>query len=189
LGQYLPDWHPWEDYRQVYYAQKETGGCREMLPFELIWLTDIIGSRMEKVCGLTGKISNLEMSADDVYSMVVQFDNKIIGNVAIDLLARAPLRTLCLVGSDGVLQWEWLEHQLKIFRVKDKKWEIISLPRGDTKAGYNSTEEMYNEEIKIFLQAIDGRRSYPYTFKEDHQNLKLLYALEDSGRKNNFVKL
>ena len=28
MGQYLPDWHPWEDYRQVYFSKKDTGACR-----------------------------------------------------------------------------------------------------------------------------------------------------------------
>ena len=29
IGQYLPDWHPWEDYRNMYSAQKLLGGRRD----------------------------------------------------------------------------------------------------------------------------------------------------------------
>ena len=27
-GQYLPDWHPWEDYRTFYVSKRKTGACR-----------------------------------------------------------------------------------------------------------------------------------------------------------------
>src|SRR3972149_695441 len=42
-GQYLPDWHPWEDYRKFYVSKRETGACREMVPFEIGWLQPIFG--------------------------------------------------------------------------------------------------------------------------------------------------
>jgi len=34
-GQYLPDWHPWENIKNYYVSKKETGGAREIVPFEL----------------------------------------------------------------------------------------------------------------------------------------------------------
>jgi predicted dehydrogenase len=36
-GQYLPDWHPWEDYRKFYVARRATGAVREIVSFELVW--------------------------------------------------------------------------------------------------------------------------------------------------------
>jgi len=43
VGQWLPDWHPWEDYRTFYVAKRETGAAREIVPFELNWLTQLFG--------------------------------------------------------------------------------------------------------------------------------------------------
>ena len=34
-GQYLPDWHPWESVPDYYVSERATGGCREIVPFEL----------------------------------------------------------------------------------------------------------------------------------------------------------
>lgn len=42
-GQYLPDWHPWEKVTDFYVSRKETGGAREIVPFELTWLCDMLG--------------------------------------------------------------------------------------------------------------------------------------------------
>lgn len=189
VGQYLPDWHPWEDFRKVYFAQKETGGCREMFVFELIWLTDILQGGVKNISGLTRKISDLDMPADDIYTAIVNLDNEIIGTIIIDLLSRDPKRTLRITGSEGELEWEWLDYQIKIFKASDKKWQTIDLKKGEPEAGYNATEDMYIEEIKTFLDAIDNKKDYPYSFADDHKILKTLYALEKSNKKEQVITL
>ena len=35
LGQYLPDWHPWESYKSFFVSNKKTNGCRELFAIEL----------------------------------------------------------------------------------------------------------------------------------------------------------
>lgn len=189
LGQYLPDWHPWEDYRKVYFAQKETGACREMLPFELIWLTDIFGAHAKQITGMASKISSLDMPADDLYSAILNFENNIIGHIVIDVLARTPFRTLRIIGTEGVLEWEWLNYEIKFFQAKNKKWEVLNLKKGENEKGYVTTEDMYREEIEKFLQAIAGKIKYPYSFEEDHRILKTLFALEKSDKTGKKIKL
>lgn len=58
---------------------------------------------------------------------------------------------------------------------KDKKTEVIPVPKGNPETGYVNEEEMYVDEIRVFLSAIRGEAKYPYTFKE---NFKKLQALE-----------
>jgi hypothetical protein len=43
VGQYLPDWHPWENINNFYVSKKKTGACREIVPFELNWICGIFG--------------------------------------------------------------------------------------------------------------------------------------------------
>ena len=52
-GQYLPDWHPWEKVSEYYVSNRETGGGREIVPFELTWIADVIGFP-KKVTGFFG---------------------------------------------------------------------------------------------------------------------------------------
>ncbi len=179
LGQYLPDWHPWEDYRKVYFAQKETSACREMFVFELIWLTKVLGTQIKKVYGgFTGRISELEMTADDLSASVLGFENGVVGSMVIEVLARTPFRTLRLIGTEGVLEWEWKANQIRIFEKKTEAWETISLVEGKKEAGYVTTEDMYEEEMNVFLSALEGKAPYPYTFTEDQKIIQALRALE-----------
>ena len=182
MGQYLPDWHPWEDYRQVYFAQKETGACREMLPFELHWLTWIIGAPVSHVCGYTEHLSSLEMSADDCYLSSVRHANNVCGNLLIDVIARVPFRTLRLLGTDSVLEWEWQKHEIVIRTPDASKTQTLSRNQGTSERGYITVEDMYIGEMDAFLKAVRGEASFPYSFQEDARNLRALYAMEKASR-------
>lgn len=189
LGQYLPDWHPYEDYRQVYFSKKATGACREMLPFELIWLNWLMESKVAEVSGSIGKVSDLDMDADDIILANLKYENGIVGNVIIDVISRKPFRTLRVLGSEGVLEWERFDSIIKLYSAKSKITKIIKVPKGHPEKGYVNEEEMYNDEIKTFVKAIGGQEKYPHTFADSQQLLKTLFALEKSCRTGKKVLL
>ena len=178
VGQYLPDWHPWEDYRKVFFSKKETGACRELFPFELCWLNWLVGSRVADVSGTLSKVSDLDMEAEDVLSANLKYKNNVFGSIMIDAISRKPVRTLRIMGNGGTLEWEWQDWMIKVYDAKTKNTEIINAPKEDPTAGYTTqSEAMHEEEIKAFLDAIYGRAPYPYTFEEDLENLGTLKRL------------
>lgn len=178
MGQYLPDWHPWEDYRTVYFSKKETSACREMFAFELIWLNSLMKSSVKDVKGSIGKLSDLDMDADDTVTAAITYENNARGTLLIDVISRKPFRTLRILGSDGVLEWERFDYAIKVFTAKDKKTEVIPVPKGNPEKGYVNEEEMYIDEIKAFLLAIKGKGIYPHSFKENLVNVRAMEALE-----------
>jgi len=182
MGQYLPDWHPWENYQDVYFSKKETGACREMLPFELIWLNWLMDSAVAEISGSAEKVSDLDMEADDMFMANAKYENGIRGSIIIDVISRKPFRTLRVLGSKGVLEWERFNSEIRVYDAESKKTEMISVPKGNPESGYVNEEEMYNEEIKTFVDAVKGKAEYPHTFKENHQLLETLCALEKSSR-------
>lgn len=189
LGQYLPDWHPYEDYRQVYFSKKVTGACREMLPFELIWLNWLTESTVKEISGSISRVSDLDMDADDIILANLKYKNGIVGNVIIDVISRKPFRTLRVLGSQGVLDWERFDSVIKLYDAKWRKTENIAVPKGHPEKGYINEEEMYNDEIRAFLRAIDGQEKYPHTFADNLGLLKTLYAMEKSHRTGKKVLL
>lgn len=192
MALYLPDWHRYEDYRKVYFSKKETGACREMLPFELIWLNWIMDSKVAEISGYIKKVSNLKISADDTILANLKYDNGILGNVMIDVISRKPFRTLRVLGSEGVLEWERFDSVIKLYNAKNKTTKSIKIPKGQVQKGYEITgneEQMYNDEIKTLLQAIKGKAKYPHTFADSQDVLKTLYALEESYKMGKKVSL
>ena len=189
MGQYLPDWHPWEDSKKVYFSKKETGACREMFAFELGWLTFALGlSEIKNISGVTKKLSDLDMDADDFYSAILNFENGISATTIIDLLSKKPMRTLRVVGTKGVLEWEWLDYTIKIHKSRTDS-QLIQLNKGRSEKHYVSTEDMYEEEIGLFINALEGKKPFPFTFKENRHFLKALFALEKSSKTGKVIPI
>jgi predicted dehydrogenase len=187
-GQYLPDWHPWEDYRSYYVAKRATGACREIVPFELIWLTWVLGD-VETVSCFRGKLSALDADIDDTYQLLLRFKRGILGHMLVDVVSRVPYRTYRLLGEEGVIDWVWSEKKVRVFKADSRTWTEYSEPAGIAERGYLAAEDMYIEEMRQFVEAVQGVRDYPYTLAEDKRVLDLLRAAEQSSVEGKHVHL
>jgi len=187
-GQYLPDWHPWEDYRKFYVAKKATGAAKEIVPFELVWLTWIFGD-IDTVSCFKGKLSRLDVDIDDAYQIIMKFKNKVFGHMLIDVISRIPERSCKIFGDEGAIYWEW-GTGVKVYTTKDKQWRDYPEKTGTTVEGYTEKirEEPYIEEIHTFVKATRKEVKYPYTLEEDKCILQVLAAAERSSNNEIHVK-
>ena len=192
-GQWLPDWHPAEDYRKFYVCQRETGACREIVPFELTWLNWVIDSAINRVTAMKSKLSNLECDIDDVYHLVMQHESGAIGHLQIDVLARFPVRHCRILGTDGVLEWSITERAVRHYRADTRAWTSFneSVPRVEQGYSEMSNEVMYEAEIGAYIDAICGRSAWSNPLEDDIATLEILLAAErasDSGATERLVK-
>jgi predicted dehydrogenase len=180
-GQWLPDWHPWEDYRTFYVSRRETGACREIVPFELTWLTKAFG-HVNAVQAFKAKLSNLDADIDDVYQCMFQFESGVAGFMQVDVLARDPVRHFRLLGSEGTIEWNAGKHEVRVFSVPDRGWTVHILGQGTVEKDYAdwSAEEPYVDEMREFLAAVQEEKPFGYTYEEDSSILKVLRAAEES---------
>ena len=177
-GQYLPDWHPWEDVKDYYVSKKETGGCREIVPFELTWMVDIFGFP-EDLCGYYGKTMDVGADIDDTYVISLKFKES-YGCMVVDVVSRYAIRSLILNLEYGQIMWRWDENVVKLYDAINERWIHYYLPEGKSVEGYNKNiiEDMYIEELKTFIDSISGKCKFPNTLDEDIKVLKLLYKFE-----------
>ena len=86
VGQYLPDWHPKEDYRMGVSARRETGGGVILdLIHELDYVTWLLGPVSQVGC-FADQISSLEIETEDVAAMILKFKEGMIGTIHLDYL-------------------------------------------------------------------------------------------------------
>ena len=179
-GQYLPDWHPWEDYRKFYVSKRETGACREMVPFEIGWLQPIFGKILSVMANKT-KVSKLEADIDDIYNILLEFENGTQASMTVDVISRFPYRQLKVLGDNGVVFADWSEKIVRYY-TKEDGWKEQIIDDGKVEKNYIHGEGMYIEEIDNFIRSIKKEITPPYNFVEDLHNLKILEVIEVSSK-------
>ena len=182
-GQYLPDWHPWEDVRDFYAGKKETGGCREIVPFELTWIVDIVGFP-QKIIGFFGKTMDIGAGIDDTYVISMDFGSA-YGNMTVDVVSRYATKNLILNMEQGQILWRWDENVVKLYDATSQRWILYHSPEGQAVEGYNKNiiEDMYIEEIRAFLEAINGEGKFPNSLEQDARLLELMHRMESELQK------
>jgi predicted dehydrogenase len=188
-GMYLPDWHPWEDYRTFYVSKKASGACREIVPYELTWIMDVMGT-IKTISSMKGKLTNLETEIDDAYQILMKFESGMLGHMLVDVISRVPYRSLKLMSEEGVITWEW-GVGIRVYNAKDKSWVEYPEQSGTSVEGYDKKikEEPYIEEMQRFIEAIQGKRDYPYTMEDDYRVLCMLNAAEKSSQEGLHVSI
>jgi predicted dehydrogenase len=177
VGQYLPDWHPWEDYRTFYAARRDTGAAREIVPFELNWLTHLFGAVIELNC-FRAKLSQLEVDIDDIYSTLLRFESQVQGSMVIEAISRPGIRRARIVGEEGTLEWDWA--QRRVLEWTGGAWsEHPDPPAIAGPGGAWVAENMYIEEMRGFLKAVQaGAEHWPLTLEDDLALLNTVVELE-----------
>jgi predicted dehydrogenase len=173
-GQYLPDWHPYEDYRRFYVARRETGACREIVPFELTWLNWLFGE-VTAVCGVKAKRTGLEIDGDDIYMLNLTFDSGVVGSLEVNVISRIPERHFRAIGERLHIIWNWADQEVKVYDATAEAWKIYSETSGFAKF---NLEDIYYEEMKTFIQAVRGETEYGYGLAEELKILETLYRAE-----------
>lgn len=187
-GQYLPDWHPWEDYRNFYVSKKETGACREIVPFELVWLVWIFGDILEVSC-FKAKLTKLETEIDDLYQILIKFNSGIIGHLMVDVISRKAYRICRFISEDGVIEMDWTKKSLIIFNANQNTSQEYIMPEGKIMKGYIVSEDMYIEEMEKFIKALKGIEDFGYTIDEDNKVLEILYKIEKSNFEGKHIRI
>ena len=152
-GQYLPDWHPWEDYRNSYSARKELGGGVVLtLQHELDYAYWLFG-KFKTLKSSVRKISKLEIKVDDLASIIIEAESGPLLELHLDYLQRPPKRTIHIQGENGSVDYNFGDQYLRFYNFEKKDYENICY------LGDYDSNQMYLEELKDFVQRItDNKR-------------------------------
>jgi predicted dehydrogenase len=179
-GQYLPDWHPWEPISDFYVSKRETGGAREIVPFELAWLNELFGRPEPRFCRKR-KLTNIDADIDDYYQFSLSYHNGIEASVTIEVISRPfATRELKITGSEGTLTFSSDSNTIRLSSIHQEDWKSFSLEGGTVEAQYINPEEPYIEEIRSFVKAIEKkeRAVFPNDLFKDTELLDILDRLE-----------
>jgi len=180
---YLPDWHPYEDYRKGYAAKKELGGgilltCIHELDF-LYWYF----GNVEEIFSITKKQSQLEVNTDDISIMIIKFKKNILGEIHLDYFQRPDFKRCKIISSKGTLYWDSSINEVKFYSNYKKKWiKKIELKKYEK-------NQMYIDEILDFLKSIKNKKKTINSLEDGIKTLEISLAAKKSSTQKKMLKI
>ena len=182
IGQYLPDWHPWENYKNFFVGDKRTGGVREIFGIDLPWLLDTFGP-VKSLHVEKDKISQLEVDYPDSYFVTLRHENGVKGMLAVDVVSPKAVRNFECFGEGLHLFWEGNPKSLYTFdHDKGEKLPVNTYEsfEHDFRYSDNIVENAYVDELANFFAVLKGTEQPRYSFEKDLETIRLIEAIEEA---------
>jgi predicted dehydrogenase len=180
-GEFLPDWHPWEDYRQGYSARADLGGGVVLtLCHPLDYVRWLFGE-VQSLWAFTSANSDLELNVEDTAEIGLRFESGLIGSIHLDYVQRPPNHHLEIVGTEGTIRWDNSDGAVEIFRAQNQVWRRYPAPEGFDR------NDLFLAEMKHFLDLIQDKVESKCSLDDGIWSQKLVQGIHDSAQEGRLI--
>jgi predicted dehydrogenase len=175
-GEYLPGWHPWEDYRQGYSARQDLGGGVVLtLSHPIDYLHWLLGD-VDQVRALTAQSGALDLhGVEDVAEIGLRFKSGCLGSIHLDYVQRPPSHYLEIIGSLGTLRWDNASGETSLYLPEAASWELYPAPPGFER------NHLFLAEMRHFLEVVHGEAQPICTLEDGVTALRTCLMIIQSG--------
>jgi predicted dehydrogenase len=163
-GEYLPGWHPWEDYRQGYSARADLGGGVALtLSHPMDYLRWMVGE-IQSLWGFAASQSDLNLDVEDTVVVGLRFANGVLGSLYLDYNQRPPAHHLEVIGTQGTLRWDNRDGAVALFRTggQPEDWQYIPA----SPEPIFERNAMFLAEMRHFLAVVRGEEAPACTLQD-----------------------
>ena len=182
-GEFLPHWHPWEDYRSGYSARPDLGGGVILtLCHPLDYLRWMLGE-VKDLWAFTGQLSDMELQVEDVAEIGLKFANGVLGSIHLDFFQHPPTHHLEILGTTGTIKWDNSDGVARVFQTEFGEWQEFLPPAGFER------NDMYITEMRHFISVLKGESLPLCTLEDGVSALVLALAAHESQQHTKMVRL
>jgi predicted dehydrogenase len=182
-GEYLPSWHPWEDYRQGYSARSDLGGGVILtLSHPIDYLRWIFGE-VEAEWAFSATASDLVIQAEDTAEIGLRFHTGLLGSLHLDYIQRPPAHWLEVIGDSGTIHWESESGFLRLYRAEKATWQEFQPPSGFER------NDLFMLEMRHFLRVCQGQERSMCTLEDGIKVIELALAAYTSQELGQLIQL
>lgn len=182
IGEWLPDWHPYEPYTDYYPSKRSMGGGIDAI-CDLDWLVHLFGRVVQSV-SLCARKSDLDIDTDDVAQFILNFEDGPQLMLHTDMLQRSYHQQVRIVGSEGTLVHNHPNAHIDIFTASTGQWVKESFEMPEAAAGnipgkvwQSYVEPMYSDDSRDFLSRLSSADSSTESLESGIYNLRLTKSL------------
>lgn len=182
VGQWLPDWRPGTDHRVGYGAFRNTGGG---VIFDLIHELDLVqwlAGAVADVTSMTSKAECLEIETEAIAQIGLRLKSGILAQIHLDYVRPVYGRTLEIVGTHGLLSWDYTMGTVLLSRSKGSTDVVHRVP-----AGFDRNS-MFCAHMEHFLHRLAVPELPPASSLEDGINaIKVALACHRSAEERRCI--
>jgi predicted dehydrogenase len=119
FGSYMPDWHPYEDYRLSYAAREELGGGVVLTSIHEIDLVHHIFGDGRLIASVLGRLSLRDIDVEDTAHIVLRLERCGIANVSLNFFERPADRFFKVIFEKGAWLWRFGEATVQVTAFHD----------------------------------------------------------------------
>jgi len=185
-GEYLPQWHPWEDYRQSYAARADLGGgVIVTLTHPIDYLRFIIGE-VDSLWSFNGHLSPLELDVEDTAEIGLAFASGAVGGVHLNYVQRPPVHRMEIVGTGGTFRWDNADGILHFHKMPAPFGSYSDNPPAPVIESFSPPEgfdrnQLFVAQTRHFLETVRGESEPVCTLEDGIQALSLALAARESA--------
>ncbi len=181
-GEYLPAWHPWEDYRQSYSAKKDLGGGVVLtLSHPLDYIHWLLGD-VESLWSFTAQVPALEIETEAVAEIGLRFNQGVLASIHLNYIQQPPVHNLELIGDQGIILWNNASGAVELYKRKSDLWQTYPPP-----AGFDRND-MFLAEMQHFIECAQKKRTPLCTLEDGIYTQKLVNAAYQSAKEERIIK-
>jgi len=173
---YLPDYHPWENYRRGYAARKDLGGGIILTQIHEIDYMYWLFQEVENVISMSGKFSDLDVNVEDYAASLLRFKNKIIGELHMDYFQRPDFKSCQIRGTKGEIYWDSDNNCVNIYDMNKKRWKT------ELEVKNYQRNFSYVEELKHFLKCVKQKKETINDLEQGIDTLKIALAIKKASK-------
>ena len=185
VGEYLPGWHPYEDYRRMYAARTDLGGGVVVSQIhEFDYLYALFGPP-RSVYSLGGHSSRLEIDVEDVASTLMEFrmEGRVLPvHLQQDYLQRPASRGCEVIGDEGKAIMDLAALSFTRYGCDGK---IASLFRWEN----FERNQLFLDQLRHFLGCVETRRKPLVDLTDGIWSLQMALAAKESIAQGTAVSL
>jgi predicted dehydrogenase len=193
-GEYLPNWHPWEDYRQSYAARADLGGgVVGTLTHPLDYLRYLLGE-VAALWSFNAHISPLEMDVEDIAEIGLKFASGAVGGVHVNYVQRPPVHRLEIVGTNGTLRWDNDDGTLHFHKMPAPFGSFSEAPLPPETESFPLPEgfdrnDLFLAQTRHFLSVVGGVDEPVCTLEDGICIQKMVVSVHESQRTGRVISL
>lgn len=165
---YVPEWHPWEDYKKSYAAQKELGGGAALTHIhEIDYLNWLFGKPI-KYNGIKASKKFIDINVDECAVINIEHNSGVVSQLLLSLNTKPPKRNLMVYFTKGRIEVNLITGKTSF---ESNNGENIDMEKGVNSFNFDKT---YTDMLMDFDKFIETGDSNICTIDEAIESTRIV---------------